>query len=111
VRHAAIAGVGRREDAIFPLRIVQRVIQPGDHSHGIAKRRMDRDVLDPLAVDEDLAAVAQRLDELVSGHRRGVLDVGGRLGILSGFYLAVADSGFHEPPTFDMRTTVRRANE
>jgi hypothetical protein len=63
---AAIAGVGRQRQLGFALVVVQRVIEPGDHPCGVAKRRMSRDVFDPLAVDEHGAAVAQRLDIFVA---------------------------------------------
>ena len=52
------------------LGIVQRIVEPRDHARGVAKGRMGGDVLDALAVDVDLAAVAQRLEILRAGLRR-----------------------------------------
>jgi len=50
-----------------------RVIEPGDIARGIAEGRMGGDVLDPLAVDIDLAAVAQAFKVFLAGEgpRRG----------------------------------------
>ena len=50
-------------------RVVQRVVEPRQHPGRVAKGRVRRDVLDPLAVDPDLAAVAQALEELLAGVR------------------------------------------
>ena len=49
--------------------IVQRVVQAREHAHGVAERGMRRDVLDALAVDPDLAAVAQALEVFRGGER------------------------------------------
>ena len=46
-----------------------RVIEPGDIARGIAEGRMGGDVLDPLAVDIDLAAVAQAFKVFLAGER------------------------------------------
>jgi hypothetical protein len=43
----------------MPASVSLRVIEPGDIARGIAEGRMGGDVLDPLAVGIDLAAVAQ----------------------------------------------------
>jgi hypothetical protein len=47
--------------------IVERVVEPGDASRRIAERRMDGDVLNPLAIDVDLAAVLQAFQVLPAG--------------------------------------------
>ena len=62
VRVAAGAGVGRAGQRVAPLRIMQRIVQPGDRADGIAESRMGGDVGDTLAIDIDLASVAQALD-------------------------------------------------
>jgi len=118
VGHAAITRVGGREDPVLPLRVVERIVEARNHPRGVTKGRVNGDVLHPLAVNEDLTAVAQRLDELVAGHRRGVLDARGRFRASRHFQLVVCNrdlivayGDFHEHSTFDMRTTVRRANE
>jgi len=46
---------------------VQRVVEQRDRGRGIAKRRVRGDVLDPLAVDVDFAAVAQRFQIFGAG--------------------------------------------
>ena len=51
------------------LRVVQRVVEPRDRARGVAERRMRGDVLDPLAVDLDLAAVAQAFEIFRAGER------------------------------------------
>ena len=70
VRQAAAAGVGRQQDLARALRIVERIEQARGHARGVAERRVRGDVLDPLAVDVDLAPVAQRIQILGGGHRR-----------------------------------------
>ena len=69
VRVAAGAGVGGGRQHLLGLGIVQRVIELGDRDSRIAERWMLGDVLDALAVDVDLAAVAQRLQVLRSRER------------------------------------------
>src|SRR6478752_2549004 len=56
VGEGARAGVGRAGQDIFLFGVMQRVIEPGDTARGIAEGRVRGDVLDPLAVDIDLAA-------------------------------------------------------
>ena len=60
--------VGSSELALALL-VVQRVVEAGDHARGVAKGGMGRDVLDALAVDIDLAPVAQLLEIFGAGHR------------------------------------------
>jgi hypothetical protein len=48
---------------------MQRVVELGDGSCAVAERRVGRDVLDPLAVDVDLAPVAQRFEKLRARER------------------------------------------
>src|SRR5262249_35162188 len=61
--------------------IVQSIIETRDRARSVTKGRMRRDVLDALAVDIDLAAVAQafqifRAGEGPAGGRDGVLAFG-----------------------------------
>ena len=69
VGEGARAGVGRAGQHVLLLGIVQRVIEPRDGARGVAERRMRGDVLDPLAVDIDLAAVAQAFQIFRAGER------------------------------------------
>jgi hypothetical protein len=55
------------QQQICLLRIVQRVIEPGDGASRIAKCRMRCDVLDQLSVKVDLAAVAKAFEILLTG--------------------------------------------
>ena len=73
VRHSAIAGVGRQQQLFLSLVVMQRVEQARHHAGGVAEGRMGGDVLDAFAIDEDLAAVAQRLDIFRAGLRFGNL--------------------------------------
>ena len=66
---AAGAGIGRPGQHGLALGIVQRVVEPRDRARGIAERRMRGDVLDPLAVDIDLAPVAQACEIFRAGER------------------------------------------
>src|SRR5580693_7916546 len=66
---AAGAGVGRRGEHVLGGLVVQRVVEQRHRARRVAERRMLGDVLDPLAIDVDLAAVAQRFQELRAGHR------------------------------------------
>ena len=66
---AARAGVGRRGEHVLALGIVQRVVEPGDRAGGIAEGRMRGDVGHPLAVDVDLAPVAQAFEIFGAGER------------------------------------------
>src|SRR6185312_13025832 len=60
-RVAARAGVGRRGQDIALFRVVQRIVKPRQRPHRIAEGGMRRDVRDALAVDIDVAPVAQTL--------------------------------------------------
>ena len=71
VRAPAAAGVGLGRQHIAVLVVVQRVVQARDRARRVAKRRMRRYVLDALAVDVHLPAVAQALQILRAGQRRG----------------------------------------
>ncbi len=64
MRVAAAAGVGLGAENRLAL-VVQRVIQARQHAGGIAEGRVRGDVLHPLAVDPNLAPVAQALHELL----------------------------------------------
>src|SRR5207248_6051339 len=67
VREAAVAGIGRRREDVLALGIVQRVVEPRQHARGIAKRGVRRDVFYALAVNPDLASVAQAFEILLTG--------------------------------------------
>ncbi len=69
VREAAVAGIGGRGENRAPLRIVQRVIHPRQHPRRVAEGRMRGHVLDALAVNPDLARIADALQELLAGER------------------------------------------
>src|SRR5437899_12026975 len=69
MRVAARAGIGRARQLCLRGRIVERVVEPRQHAGGIAKGWMRRDVVDALAVDPDLAAVAETLEELLARER------------------------------------------
>ena len=75
VRHAAIAGVGRQHQLVLVLVVVQRVVEARDHARGVAEGRMRGDVLDPLAIDVDVAVVAQRVEIFRAGLRACDVDV------------------------------------
>ncbi len=81
MRHAAIAGVGRHHDFVFVLGVVHGVVQPRHHPRGVAEGRMFGDLLDLLAVDEDLAAVVERGEILRSVLRTGDFDLAGGFGL------------------------------
>ncbi len=66
----ARAGVGRAGQHRFLLGVVQGVVEPRDAARGIAERRMSGDVLHPLAVDVDLAAVSQAFQVFLAGEGR-----------------------------------------
>ena len=66
---AARAGVGRRGEHVLGLRVVQRVVEPRDRARGVAESRMRGDVVDALAVDVDLAPVAQAGEIFRAGER------------------------------------------
>ena len=69
VRHSPIARVRRQQQLVLSLVVMQGVEQARHHPRGVAEGRMGRDVLDAFAIDEDLAAVAQRFDILRAGLR------------------------------------------
>ena len=66
---AAGAGIGRRGQDALGLLGVQRVVEPGDRARGVAERRVRGDVLDPLAIDIDFAAIAQTFEVFRAGER------------------------------------------
>ena len=53
---------------------MQGVIQPGDHARGVAEGRVGSEVLDPFAIDPNLARAAQAFQVLLTGQGRRVLD-------------------------------------
>src|SRR4029453_128908 len=69
MREPAAAGIGRHRQDGLRRGVMQRVVEPRDHPRGVAKRRMRRDILDALAVNVDLAPVANALEVLGSGVR------------------------------------------
>ena len=78
---AARTGIGRRGQHVLGFLGVQRIVEQRHRSRRIAKGRMGGDVLHPLAVDVNFAAVAQRLQEFRSGER-AVLSGDDRFGML-----------------------------
>ncbi|SQI30983.1 Uncharacterised protein [Serratia plymuthica] len=66
---AAVAGVGIPAQTILADRIVQRIVQLADRSRRIAERRVGGDVLHPLAVDIDFAAILQAFQVFGAGER------------------------------------------
>ncbi len=76
VGEAARAGVGRRGQDRLGLVRMQRVVEPRDRARGIAERRMGGDVLDALAIDIDLAPVAQAFEIFRAGERPAFLGDG-----------------------------------
>ena len=66
-----VAGVGRQQELVLALGVVQRVVEARDHPGGVAEGRVRGDVLDALAVDVDLAAVLQRFQVFLAGLRLG----------------------------------------
>src|SRR5262249_50096295 len=77
VREAPGTGIGGTREHGLGRRLVERVVEPRHHSGGVAKAGVGRDIRDALAVDPDLAPVAQALQELrpgewTLGYRRGI---------------------------------------
>ena len=105
VRLAAVAGIGRHHDLVGMLGIAQRVVEPRHHARGVAERRMGGHVLHALAVDEDRAIIAERVEVFVAGLRRGDARL---CGGLSGRLRSLRSNahGAH-PLLFDYRTFVR----
>src|SRR4029450_8912076 len=64
---------------VLVLRVVERVVESGGHSRGVAERRVLGDVLGPFAVDPDLPVVLERVEVLLSRHRAGGSRLGRRL--------------------------------
>src|SRR5262249_16100918 len=64
---AAGAGVGRRGQHVMPGWVVQRVVKQRHRGRRVAERRMRRDVLDALAINVDVAAIAQRFQKTRAG--------------------------------------------
>jgi hypothetical protein len=113
VRHAAIAGVGRHQELVLALVVVQRVVEAGDHARGVAEGRMGGDVFDPLAVDVDGAVIAQRVQIFLAGLRTGDFDVADVLGGIANAALPCALPAIARSPSvslFDYRTSVRIPN-
>src|SRR5579871_2648783 len=71
---AATAGVGRSGQGLFRGRVMQCIVEPRDRARRVAEGRVGGDVLDPLAIDIDLAALAQALEIFRS--REGPVPVG-----------------------------------
>ena len=71
--------VGSRS-LVLALVAVERIVEAGDHARGVAEGGMRRDVFDPLAIDVDGAAVAQRVEIFLAGLRATDFDVAGVLG-------------------------------
>src|SRR6266481_10132068 len=69
MRIAAVAGVGRAGQHVPGGRVVQRVIELRDAARSVAECRMGGDIGNPLAVDVNLAAVAQAFKVFLTGER------------------------------------------
>src|SRR5262249_8425614 len=69
VRKAAVTSIGLGHEQVLACRIVQGIVQSCDHPDGVAKTRMRRYILDPLAVNPDLTAVTDALE--IFGTRHG----------------------------------------
>src|SRR5262249_45341223 len=80
VRVAAGTGIGRAGEDVLALGVVQGVVEPCDRARGVAERRMRRHIVDALAVDVDLAAVAQAR-EIFRARERPSLGSNGVLGL------------------------------
>src|SRR5688572_23712731 len=61
--------VGRERQRVLPGRVVQRIVEAGDHPHRIPERGMRRDVLHSLSVNPDLPSVANALEVLGARER------------------------------------------
>jgi len=68
---ATVAGIGLDDEDVLLGRIVQGVVEPGDHAGGVAERRMGRHVRDALPVDVDLASIPEALQILLTRKRLG----------------------------------------
>jgi hypothetical protein len=71
VGEAPVASIGLNGEDVLLGRIVQGVVEPGDHAGGIAERRMGRHVRDALPVDVDLASIPEALQILLTRKRPG----------------------------------------
>src|SRR5262249_17281731 len=69
VSEAARAGIGRTDERLSGLRVMQSIIEAGDRGRGIAKYGRRPDGLCTLAIDTDAAAVAPTVEIL--GAREG----------------------------------------
>lgn len=67
VRADAVVVDGRQEVALRG--VVERVIQAHDGAGGIAESGVSRHILDALAIDVDLACIAQTVEILRAGHQ------------------------------------------
>src|SRR5215831_19013301 len=91
MRKAAGAGVGGPGQSVLGLGVVERVVEPRDRAGGIAEGWMRRHVVDALAVDIDLAPVAQA-GEVFRARERPPFYGDGVLGFLA------THRGFLPPP-------------
>ncbi len=69
VGKSAIPGVGRAGQHVLGSGVVQRVIELRDGAGGVAERRMGGDIGNALAIDVDLATVAQAFEVFLAGER------------------------------------------
>jgi hypothetical protein len=112
VRVAFVPGVGGHQELVLALGVVQRVVQAGDHPRRVAERRMRSDVLDALAVDEDLAAVLQRLQVFLAGLRLRYFHLTDSLGLGGeGLLLFLQSAPSSTIALLDKQTLVRLSNE
>ena len=59
---------GTRQDGVVS-RVVQRVVQAGEHARRVAEGRVGGEIFDTFAVDPDLARTAQAFQVLCAGER------------------------------------------
>src|SRR5947209_2819492 len=69
VGKAAGAGIGGTGENVLVCGLVQRVVEARDGARRIAEGRMRGQIVDALAVDVDLPAVAQAREVLLTGKR------------------------------------------
>ena len=65
------AGVCGDGEHLLERRVVQGIVQAGNHAGRIAKGRVRRDILDTLAVEPDFTPIAQALQIFRPGQRAG----------------------------------------
>jgi hypothetical protein len=67
VRKAAVAGIGRTGQHCLLLRVMQCIVEAGNHAGCVAERRVGGDIFDTLAIDPDFAPIPQTFQILLAG--------------------------------------------